>query len=130
MTVDSAAINKIAEGLEAIRAEEARVQRAAGVEHTLVPTRANVSTFSLALVAEVVELANELQWKPWRLPTEPDAGRALEEIPDVLAFLGIVLNWLSHYGISMGDVAEGFAGKCELNVRRMNGKVEGYGVRS
>lgn len=119
----------LAEGLEVLRRMERDVQLSTGGQDALLPDRDTVAQYSLALIAEVVELANELQWKRWKRNTPPNAPAALAEMPDVLAFLGLLLNWLDYYGISMTSLAQSFADKCQVNVARLRGEVSGYGLR-
>lgn len=120
----------LAEGLEVLRCMEHDVQLATGGQDALLPDRDTVAQFSMALIAEVVEVADELQWKRWKRNTPPNAPAALAEMPDVLAFLGLLLNWLDYYGISMTSLAQSFADKCQVNVARLRGEVPGYGLRT
>ena len=119
----------LAEGLEVLRCMERDVQLATGGEDALLPDRDTVAQFSMALIAEVVEVADELQWKRWKRNTPPDPHSAGVEMSDMLAFLGLFLNWLDHYGISMATLAQSFADKCQVNTARLRGEVPGYGLR-
>lgn len=122
-------MSALAEGLEALRRMERDVQLATGGQDALLPDRDTVAQFSMALIAEVVEVADELQWKRWKRNTPSNAQAALAEMSDVLAFLGLLLNWLDYYGISMTTLAQSFADKCQVNVARLRGEVPGYGLR-
>lgn len=122
-------IAALAEGLEALRLMEREVQLATPGSACLVPTRETVAQFSLALIAEVVEVADELQWKRWKQNTAPNPAAATAELPDMLAFLGLFLNWMDYHGISMATLAQSFADKCRVNIARLRGEVPGYGLR-
>lgn len=119
----------LAEGLEVLRRMERDVHVAVGGQDALLPDRDTVAQFSLALIAEVIEVADELQWKRWKQNTAPNPAAATAELPDMLAFLGLFLNWMDYHGISMATLAQSFADKCQVNITRLRGEVPGYGLR-
>jgi hypothetical protein len=95
--------------------------------HSGPPTRDQVRTYFLATMVELVELMNELNWKPWkRSEREPDVEKVADEFADILAFLGVILNYLKAYGIDPYTLAGQYARKSKINVDRFNGLVEGY----
>lgn len=92
------------------------------------PTKDQVRTYFMCMMVETMELMNELNWKPWKKDREIDVSRVVDEFADVLAFLGVILNYLEALGISEADLARAYQDKSQLNVHRFKGKVEGYGV--
>ena len=84
--------------------------------------------YGLALSIEVSEFVNELNWKPWK-HTQPNKEAVLEEFVDVLHFIGTWTQLLLHLGFNTADIATAFASKYNVNQERLDGKVEGYGVR-
>ena len=92
-------------------------------------TKEGVTAVSAALMVEVAELINELDWKPWKTKA-PDPAKVTEELADVLAFLGMLLLHLEASGIDLSQMAEDYYRKALKNVDRSNGASgeEGYGV--
>jgi hypothetical protein len=121
-----AAVDSLSRGLNTLASVEALVQVEGGDPSALCPTRETVAMFSLALISEVNEVANELTWKRWKKGAVPKPQLAMEETADILAFLGLFLNWLQYHGISMEQLAAEFMNKSRVNINRLSGKVEGY----
>jgi NTP pyrophosphatase (non-canonical NTP hydrolase) len=88
-----------------------------------------VREYAFALCGEVHELADELGWKSWKLPREPDHERSKDEFADVLAFLGVMAQLTNTLaGTNCWSLAEQFRAKSRVNIERINeGKHEGYG---
>lgn len=94
------------------------------------PTPDQIRTYFLALIVETVELMNELPgWKPWKKPKLMNPEYVMDEFADILAFLGVILNYLRELGIDPADLADAYARKTNINIARFNGEVEGYGVK-
>ena len=89
-------------------------------------TADQLRTYFLALIIELGELVQELNWKPWKESKSINKERVADEFADVLAFLGIILEYLDRMGVSPQDIAEQYAVKTEVNVNRFLGNVEGY----
>lgn len=133
MPADSAfrtlAADNIECGLMSIMITEANVQNASNCSEFLQLTPENVRTFGLALIQEINEFINELpRWKPWKREKEVDRERIADEFADILAFLGMFISWADQLGISTQDLAEAFIKKSRVNVQRLTGNVEGYGL--
>jgi NTP pyrophosphatase (non-canonical NTP hydrolase) len=89
-----------------------------------------IGTYLMALMVEVAELANELDWKPWKKDQEVDAARVRDEFADILAFTGVLVYLLNKkYGIGPDDLAAAYYDKSLANVARIAGKVKDYGVK-
>lgn len=93
------------------------------------PTSNQVRTYFLAFIVEAVELMNEFPaWKPWKEEKPYEPTRVIDEFADILAFMGIILNFMHELGINMFDVANGYAKKTNVNIARFNGEVDGYRI--
>lgn len=91
------------------------------------PTRDQVRTYFLATIVEMVELMNELNWKPWkRSEKEVNVEKVADEFADILAFMGVILNYLKAEGIDVYTLAAQYGRKSKVNIDRFNGRVEGY----
>lgn len=125
----TAQIHDIEFGLEQIMTIEEHVQNESSCSEFLNLTPDNVRTFGLALIQEVNEFINELpRWKPWKKEKEVDRERLTDEFADILAFLGIMMSWMDQLDIFTQDLAEAFVKKSQVNIQRLTGKVEGYGL--
>lgn len=122
------AVDTLSRGLEVLASLEAEVQYLGGDPDALVPTQANVTMFLFALNHEVGEVADELTWKRWKRGAVPNPEAAMQETADVLAFFGLLLNWLKHHGVPMRDLASEFVRKSRVNVERLSGRVADYGM--
>jgi dimeric dUTPase (all-alpha-NTP-PPase superfamily) len=83
-------------------------------------------TYFLALNVELMELLQELSWKPWKNTKQIDEARVADEFADVLAFLGIIVVYLDSLGVPPSVLASAYAIKSRVNVERLLGKVAGY----
>lgn len=92
-----------------------------------LPSKDQIRTYFLSIMVEEVELMNEFNWKPWKNGEKAiNAEKVADEFADVLAFLGIILNYLRAHGIGLYDLALQYGVKSKVNMDRFNGKVEGY----
>lgn len=85
-----------------------------------------VRTYMLALIVELTELVQELNWKPWKNHKHINQARVADEFADVLAFLGILIIYLDSLGIPPSRLAEAYVSKTKVNIERMLGMVAGY----
>jgi dimeric dUTPase (all-alpha-NTP-PPase superfamily) len=84
-----------------------------------------------AIVVELSELMQELDWKPWKQKGIVDKAKVREEMADVIAFIGVLLdNIIAHTEITLEEIAVIFARKTELNIARANGAIENYVPRN
>lgn len=126
--IDNYNVTLLAEGLAVLAA----TQRVVGsVVPGWVEGHPNyVRTTFLALIVELAELLQELNWKPWKEPREVDLDKVVEEFADILAFLGYIILWLEDMGKMPGHLAIAYQVKTEINIERLAGEVEGYGVQN
>lgn len=90
-----------------------------------------VRTTFLALIVECTELLQLFNWKQWKFPDDYDSGRLgmmAEEFADILAFLGYLVIWLNDLGITPDILAKRYRDKTDLNIKRLGGGVDGYGL--
>jgi NTP pyrophosphatase (non-canonical NTP hydrolase) len=90
------------------------------------PTPDQIRTYFLALNVELMELLQELSWKPWKNYKEPNQKKVAEEFADILAFLGVIIIYLDRMGVPTEVLASAYARKSMVNIERMLGEVEGY----
>jgi hypothetical protein len=84
-------------------------------------TTEEVRTVSLALMAEVLELANELGWKSWKPRQEIDRERVLDEWADCFAFFGTLTAYvINRMGIYPEELILGYFTKLAENHRRFD----------
>jgi dimeric dUTPase (all-alpha-NTP-PPase superfamily) len=101
------------------------------VEGTGPIGRAQIATYTVAMTDEVLELAREIGWKPWKLRAEVNHQRVLEEMADVIAFFGTWLDIVQTVtGASTEEIWSAYLEKAELNRQRFEGHVRGYGVET
>jgi len=83
------------------------------------PIEDTTRSYVLALVHEVHELLDELNWKMWK-PNKPiNRERVLDEFADILAFLGVMEMILYHrLGITPDELAHAYRNKTKENQRR------------
>lgn len=111
----------------------ADTQRAVVNEHIgprhMDPTRDNVRQYAFALIHEVGELADELGWKDWKPVAPANPERLADELADILAFLGILVDYVMQAGDLLAtDLALAYRNKVRVNIERFNGRIDGYGV--
>lgn len=93
------------------------------------PSPDQIRTYFLAMAVEIYELMSEFPgWKPWKEPKAVNRERVVDEFADILAFTGVILNYIDQLGISMVDLARGYAHKTNVNISRFNGEVDGYRI--
>ena len=89
--------------------------------------RDTLARYGNAWMIEIAELVNETPWKKWKQkPIDPD--RIRDEMADVLAFLGVWLNILSLWGITVTELALAYDEKNKRNHRRWDGEEAHYGT--
>lgn len=91
-----------------------------------LPTKDAIRTYVLAIIVELSEFVQTLDWKPWKSKDRLDTERIIDEFADILAFMGIILHYLSLYGIWPEDLANGYSKKSIENIDRFigNRKIE------
>jgi len=101
--------------LQAALAEMYRTRRPAGFY--ALPPPARCTTWTRALLHEVCELDDELNWKPWKNPQDLDQNRdrRLDEMADILHFF---LQLALDQGFSADDLFAAYQRKHEENRRR------------
>jgi dimeric dUTPase (all-alpha-NTP-PPase superfamily) len=88
-------------------------------------TSENLRTYGLALMVEIAEFIQELPWKPWRENRPTDTDRVTDEFADILAFIGLIINYLEQMGISHEELAAAYFRKTLVNVERLTPKTPG-----
>ena len=80
---------------------------------------------SLALIDEITELLNEVNYKWWKNPKEVDDNAVKEEIVDMLHFF---VSICLYAGVSAKDLYDAYIEKNKENFDRQNGlsKKKGY----
>lgn len=84
----------MADGIRALLRTQAYVE-SEGMPEALEPTNDNIRTYMLALEEEIHEYGRELNWRPWHMNRTINKERALEESGDMLAFLALLLYYLT-----------------------------------
>lgn len=87
-----------------------------------------VRTYVLAMIVELSELVQELDWKAWKdRQAPPDNERVADEFADVLAFLGVITaNVMAQTGLTYKQLSQAFTDKTKTNLRRARGEIDGY----
>ncbi len=82
---------------------------------------------TLAMVSELAELLEEVNFKWWKNPHELNAANIREELSDILHFF---VSMCIEAGMSADDLFDQYVGKNRENVRRQEGHSEkpGYAV--
>ena len=75
-------------------------------------------TYVLALMVELGEFIQTMDWKPWRVKTRATDEIILDEFADILAFIGVLLTILNANGLRPKAVAEAYGKKEHVNVAR------------
>ena len=76
-------------------------------------------TYVLALMVEVGEFVQTLQWKPWRKThVVEDRSATLSEFADILAFIGVLLTILNARGFSVDEIVKEYTAKEHINFKR------------
>ncbi len=84
-------------------------------------SKENISVYGTALLSEVMEFINELGWKPWK-NIERNHDKIVDEFADILAFLGLFVNYLDDIGLTPDKLTEAYTAKTKENIDRFNGK--------
>lgn len=102
-----------------------KIKRERGLEG--IPMEKWLQMQTLAMVSELAELLEEVNFKWWKNPHALDNGNIREELCDMLHFLtGMCLE----AGMSADDLYQVYLGKNQENFRRQDGQSEkkGYEV--
>lgn len=76
-------------------------------------------TYVLAIMVELGEFVQTLDWKPWRKnPRAISRESTLDEMADILAFMGVLLTILQARGYSIKEVTNAYENKIHTNVNR------------
>lgn len=86
------------------------------------PNKDATRTYFLALIVELTELLQELDWKAWKDKKDVDKTKIAQEFADVLAFLGVILLQIRALGVSTEDLATAYKVKSQINIERFLGK--------
>lgn len=125
--LDEGAVEILAEAIS-IMAETQKLIRVGEHSWQGLPTKDDVRQYAFALCGEVHELADELGWKAWKLPVPVNPAKVTAEHADVLAFLGILMQYSMQLAdLSPHDLAQAYQTKTQINLERVAGKVNGYG---
>jgi|GEM_PF-3794302 len=81
------------------------------------PSKDAVRSYTLALMVELAEFIQELDWKPWK-DKQINAERVADEFADILAFMGILIVYLDRMGIPPGMLARQYREKSKVNIDR------------
>ena len=81
-------------------------------------------TYVLALMVELGELIQTMDWKPWRTKKRMDDAVIADEFADILAFVGVLLTIMSANGIKPEAIAHAYGKKERVNVARFLGKLK------
>lgn len=84
------------------------------------PTKDQIRTYGLAMMIEMAEFIQTLDWKPWKQKTI-DRPVVIDEFADILAFMGIIILYLKELGITPLDLAQGYQKKSVTNINRFLG---------
>jgi NTP pyrophosphatase (non-canonical NTP hydrolase) len=88
---------------------------------SFIGTTEEVRTIAFALIAETLELSDELGWKSWKPPKIADKDRILGEYADLLAFLGTYTAYIiSVIGVYPEELVQAYLEKVEENYRRFD----------
>lgn len=94
------------------------------VTGTAWPTKDAVRTYTLAMIVEVAEWVQTLDYKAWKPGVEArpreESERVADEWADVMAFMGILMHYMEQWGLTTEDLAAAYIRKSAENVRRIN----------
>jgi NTP pyrophosphatase (non-canonical NTP hydrolase) len=92
------------------------------------PTRHALAQYAFALVTEVGELMQLLNWKPWKKDRPTNKAEVLDELADVWAFTLLLTNLvMDAVDASAEDVEAAYLKKTQVNLIRARGEVPDYG---
>lgn len=93
-----------------------------------VPDRTTLATYALAWIVEIAELAQELNWKPWKKKKQINRERTIDELADTWAFTLLYTNLvMKAIDATPEEVEAAYLAKVQVNLARGRGEVEGYG---
>ena len=125
MKRDSYQQEQLESGLRVLVNEQRTVNE--GRADQISGSKAAASMNGLALVVEVSELLQELNWKPWKGPKAVDREAVAMELADVLAFVGnLIIVVQAQTGLNMMEIVEAYRLKTNENVKRAEGAVAAY----
>ena len=96
---------------------------------TDIPMEQWLQKQTLAMVSELAELLEEVNFKWWKNPHELNVSNIREELSDILHFF---ISMCIEAGMSADDLFDQYAGKNRENVRRQDGLSQkpGYAVQA
>lgn len=102
-----------------------KLKRERGLED--IPMDQWLQKQTLAMVSELAELLEEVNFKWWKNPHELDSAHIREELSDILHFF---VSMCIEAGMSADDLFDQYVGKNRENFRRQEGLSEkpGYAV--
>lgn len=92
--------------------------------NTVLLEKDTIRTYALALIVEVGEFLQTLDWKPWKNGKQESDERVLDEFADILAFVGVLITQLKAMGYSCEAITNAYLRKEHENVRRFIRKIE------
>ena len=103
-----------------------KIKRERGLEG--IPMEKWLQMQTLAMVSELAELLEEVNFKWWKNPHALDRGNIHEELSDILHFF---VSMCIEAGMSADDLYRMYVGKNRENIRRQDGLSEkpGYAVQ-
>ena len=83
-----------------------------------------VRTYTLAMMVEIAEWVQTVDWKPWKDHNTDSFLRehssiVAEEFADILAFLGILMIYMDNWNIDAQDLADAYLVKSVTNMDRI-----------
>jgi|SRR5215204_3083203 len=95
-----------------------------------VPTKDAVRTYTLAMIVEIAEWVQTLDYKPWKNKAQlasliNNADTVAEEFVDILAFLGVLITYMHRLGISPSMLAQAYVRKSKINIHRIDAQLGG-----
>ncbi len=93
-----------------------KIKKERGLED--IPMEQWLQKQTLAMVSELAELLEEVNFKWWKNPHELDAGNIREELADILHFF---VSMCLEAGMTADDLFTVYAGKNKENFDRQNG---------
>jgi NTP pyrophosphatase (non-canonical NTP hydrolase) len=91
-------------------------------------SNAELRELSISLIAELMEMINELGWKSWKDPvemTEDQKNLVVEEFADVISFVFSIAHFISiRTGLTAKEIADAYFVKANKNMDRFSGRKE------
>jgi hypothetical protein len=115
-------ITRLAEGLEVLRKTQGFVSSKSPDGPQELADWAEpefVRSYILAMIVELTEFMNELNWKPWLTAKKSvDLTLLALEFADILAFQGVLLKIMEAHGIDARAIADAYDTKSDRNLAR------------